>query len=492
LQANNSRLYAQACDEIDAAGYALHVIPMSPLQFGGIQSRNRLYMVLVRQDIHDKLPAFVPPSPTMRQGATMRDSLLQGDHPLKMPLRSPWDKWTRIRKPEEHKPGYSSTKCEFTTGLPGTANQAYSVDGICPTMTSTATYIYDDTMTTPCIRALHETELCCFAGIPVPPFTPDMTVEDRRRLIGQTMDGYCVKAIGTAVLDYLAKTQCPVAHRLSTLEIHKNYNHPGEKVSQLLGIKSPVNCCICPLGKTKRSPNCHDPVPRAVRPAGRIACDVKEVDTESHDGNTCAFGFVCNFSNRSWVKPMAGRTSADLIECCDELISQDLAGVDIKGIEFVTDNGSAMDSEAFREYCRHPDRQWKLRYSSAHHQHQNPCEHLWARLNGLSTINLSQAPHIGSSTGTGQCSTPTTASNTGRAAPMPDNARRWKRGQWEWTVIRPHATSYLPTLLSLANADMCTTSVPASIPRAGRGTASDTRICMQTDVTTCLCATHTV
>jgi hypothetical protein len=86
--------------------------------------------------------------------------------------------------------------------------------------------------------------------------------------------------------------------------------------------------------------------------------------------------------------------------CCeqlqrDELIAQDLAGVNIKGIEFVTDNGSAMDSEAFREYCRHPDRQWKLRYSSAHHQHQNPCEHLWARLNGLSTISLSQAPHVG-------------------------------------------------------------------------------------------------
>jgi hypothetical protein len=128
---------------------------------------------------------------------------------------------------------------------------------------------------------------------------------------------------------------------------------------------------------------------------GRIACDVKVVDTPSHGGNTCAFGFVCNFTNRSWIKPMPTQTAEDLIKCCDELISQDLHGIDVKGIEFVTDNGSAMDSEKFKQYCRHEDRQWKLRYSSAHHQHQNPCEHLWARLNGLCTINISQAAHLG-------------------------------------------------------------------------------------------------
>jgi hypothetical protein len=60
---------------------------------------------------------------------------------------------------------------------------------------------------------------------------------------------------------------------------------------------------------------------------------------------------------------MAGRTAVDLIMCCDELVSQDLHGCDILGMEFVTDNGSAMISEEFKAHCRRPDRQWKLRYS---------------------------------------------------------------------------------------------------------------------------------
>jgi hypothetical protein len=129
-----------------------------------------------------------------------------------------------------------------------------------------------------------------------------------------------VEAIGKTTIAYLDSGCIPAAMR-TALDIHCDANHPGRDVSRKMGIAFPKDCCICPLGKSKRSPQGKLPVPKSTVPAGRIACDVKEVHETSHDGNTCCFGFIDSCTNRSWLKPMAGRTAADLIMCCDELVS---------------------------------------------------------------------------------------------------------------------------------------------------------------------------
>ena len=125
------------------------------------------------------------------------------------------------------------------------------------------------------------------------------------------------------MIEYLGSGCIPAAMR-TALDIHCDANYPGRDVSRKMGIAFPKGCCICPLGRSKRSPHGKLPVPKSTAPAGRIACDVKEVHEAPHDGNTCCFGFIDSFTNRSWLKPMAGRAAADLVMCCDELVSQDL------------------------------------------------------------------------------------------------------------------------------------------------------------------------
>jgi hypothetical protein len=389
--ADNAKLFQQFTSKVDAINYVMHIITMEA-SYGSLQARPRLYPVLIRHDIHESRRPFCGPSPSMLSQRTLRDVVLHADHPDLPALRST-QHWKRIRDGTRHLASYKGPRCEWSTEGEGTACKGYSLDGSAPTQTGSDTHIFDDHLGY--VRKLHEQERLNIIGQPGLQFPSHITDDKRRHLIGQTMGAKCVEAIGNATIAYLDSDCIPAAMRTITLDIHCDANHPGKDVSRKMGIAFPKDCCICPLGKSKRSPQGKLPVPKSTVPAGRIACDVKEVHETSHDGNTCCFGFIDSCANRSWLKPMAGRTAADLIMCCDELVSQDLHGCDVIGMEFVTDNGSAMASEEFKAYCRRPDRRWKLRYSSAYHQHQNPCECLWGRLSGLTTINLSQSPWLG-------------------------------------------------------------------------------------------------
>jgi hypothetical protein len=251
------------------------------------------------------------------------------------------------------------------------------MDGSASTQTGSDAHVFDDRLGY--MRRLHELERLDIIGQSNLRFPPHISSDKRRHPIGQTMGAKCVEAIGKATTKYL-NSGCISAAMRTALDIHCGANHPGRGVSRkMTSTAFPKDCCICPLDRSKRSPQGKLPVPKSTVPAGSIAHEVHEAP---HDGNTCGFGFIDSCTNRSWLKPMAGRTAADLIMCCDELVSQGLHGCDIIGMEFVTDNGSAMVSEEFKTYCRRPDRQWKLRYSSAYHQHQNPCGGLWGRFNG--------------------------------------------------------------------------------------------------------------
>jgi hypothetical protein len=105
-----------------------------------------------------------------------------------------------------------------------------------------------------------------------------------------------------------------------------------------------------------------------------------------------------------------------LITCCNNelLIAEDLLVHGIVDTGYGIRHGQRLGNGLggiSGLYCRHEDRQWKLRYSSAYHQHHSPCEHLWARLNGLCTNDIAHRPVTYEwSTGTTTSAMPTTYS----------------------------------------------------------------------------------
>jgi hypothetical protein len=148
------------------------------------------------------------------------------------------------------------------------------------------------------MRRVHEQERLNTTGQPGLEFPPHISSDKRRHLIGQTMDDKCVGGIGKATIEYL-DSGCISAAMRTTLDIHCDANHPGRDVSRKMGIAFPKGCCICPLGKSKRSPQGNPPVrAQEHRSRGsRIACDVKEVHEAPHDGNTCCFGPPLSVTN---------------------------------------------------------------------------------------------------------------------------------------------------------------------------------------------------
>jgi hypothetical protein len=94
-------------------------------------------------------------------------------------------------------------------------------------------------------------------------------------------------------------------------------------------------------------------------------CDFAISNEASRDGNTVMMGLVDAATNRSWVYPMPGHTTAQVITKLEELLSQDIKGEDID--EFCCDNDACFTDE-FKRWAH--KKGWKIRMSATYKQHQ--------------------------------------------------------------------------------------------------------------------------
>ena len=88
--------------------------------------------------------------------------------------------------------------------------QCYSVDGPCPTICTDGVNVYDPRDGAQCYRKLHSSELMAIQGFhPGYKFPFELAENERVRLIGLSMDGHCVRALGTALADYIHGVNTP-------------------------------------------------------------------------------------------------------------------------------------------------------------------------------------------------------------------------------------------------------------------------------------------
>ena len=124
-------------------------------------------------------------------------------------LLLPQDNWERHR--ERHDPGYHGAHMEWVRPTGKLSHiQYYSVDGPCPTICTDGVNVFDPRDGAKCYRKLHSTELMAIQGFhPGYKFPFQLSEAERVRIIGLSMDGHCVRALGTALAEYIHGVNTP-------------------------------------------------------------------------------------------------------------------------------------------------------------------------------------------------------------------------------------------------------------------------------------------
>jgi len=367
-------------------------ITISPLDHGGLQTRDRVFFNITRKDVQHEYGPFPSIRPTGQANATLRDILEPvGDLDLDMLCTT---KHFVDRPQYSHRPRQANAS--YYTGTHGDHSYSYDLDGLAPTLTTGPTVVYDD-----CIgehRKMSVREMLRVQGMPETfTFPPNTTHAEATRFIGKGMDGFAIKALARAVEEYILPTQqtanTPSAFFITPLQVHENHGHMSKDKSKVKGIPFPrEGCLMCPYGKQKNSPATGKCRPKAKEPLDEVYCDIKVCSCADRNGIANVIGFVDSATNMSWVFPIATTSTACVIKAMDELRTQHLGGRRIKKI--IMDNGSCFTSTAMKDYLVSINTE-RL-FSAAYHQHQNgPAESLWNRLTPLVIIQMLQSPQLG-------------------------------------------------------------------------------------------------
>jgi site-specific DNA-cytosine methylase len=193
---------------IDAAadvGYTPTLVHADPTRIGGSQSRCRMYIVLVRDDVAAERGAFSPVLARTTSTAVPMRQLLDpaADVDKSLVSDAPW-----FPSGITHSASYRGPRLEFTASTNNRQLRAYHADGPCPTITSDPVYIHDDRLSPPAVRQLSVPELVRMQGL------EDRAVDDlpdarANRLIGRGTEGHTMRAVGAAVFDYIGASPIP-------------------------------------------------------------------------------------------------------------------------------------------------------------------------------------------------------------------------------------------------------------------------------------------
>ena len=194
-----SKLLSLASDN----AYVMHMCHLDPTDHGGCQTRLRPYFVFVQSSLHQLRGTFdVPTPPPTGATHTILEHLMPVDGCPFDELRSKLD-WTQAR--EFHLPDYQGALMEWTCSTsPSTCCKAYNVHGRCPTICTDGVTVFDPRRGAECFRWLHSTELCSIQGMhPDFRFPDGMCERERVHIVGLSMDGHCIRALGDAMHKYI-------------------------------------------------------------------------------------------------------------------------------------------------------------------------------------------------------------------------------------------------------------------------------------------------
>ena len=399
------------------ATHHLEMMHMNPVDHGGVQTRKRVYALLIRRDVADSRPAFEHPqtvkaSPQLIDFLETRDTL---DIPSLIDVRP----FVRRYNTALENPAYRGAHADFN--LPFHARQkgnshfrAYSVYGMAPTQTTTPTVIYDPELGL--FRRLSPRETMNIQGYEKDfQFPASYSDTDVYAAIGKGMDLHCLRALGVSINAYLRPG--PSIQQSNLWQFEENYSpydkptdvvqytdamthhirlgHPSNPVQKLMGYPALRKVCpVCASFKSKKAKSCSLPIPKGTVPFQRVHMDIKISAVPDRKGVTRMLGFTDTYSNDSWVKPIVDGTTHSIKKAFEEWRVHDIKNAPIG--EVMLDNDSAFTSQEFSSYLANCSPPVPKMFSCAYHQHQNGvAEHLWARLGPLTTYLVNCTPWLG-------------------------------------------------------------------------------------------------
>jgi len=123
-----------------------------------------------------------------------------------------------------------------------------------------------------------------------------------------------------------------------------------------------------------------------------VHADIKVSSTPDYRGVVYVLGIVDVYTSRAWLKPLANRTSAEVIRAFQEWAVQDIKNAAVGDLRL--DNDTCFTSAAFTQFAH--EYRLPVSFSEAYFQNQNgPAEHFFCRMMPLTILNIHTAPHLG-------------------------------------------------------------------------------------------------
>jgi len=423
LNADGGSLFAQFCAQASAT-HSVVPVRMDPRDHGGVQTRERWYLLAIRHDIARQHGPFRSPLKTCNSKVIgdFLDPVAQVNLSELQDTRT----WVRRWNTKASNSNYTGPHSDFVLPVQArTADDchfmAYATDGQCPTLTQTPLVICDQRFGDKCVfRRCSNTEFLRLQGWGSETIFPaGHSNEEVTKSVGLGMEMNCLRALGKSIENYLTDNFEPefVNNAMVTQNTdlqftkygessnacytdaatwHLRLNHPSDEVTKQMGYPvCKLPCKFRAEGKSRKATSKTDPIPKGEHFGDKVHIDIKVSSVADRHGNCRRIGFVDTFTNRSWTKVMCDGTTDSCKKCIKEWLVHDIGNKPVN--TFVFDNDPAFTSEEMNVFlsteCSPPINKT---FSAAYHQHQNGvAEHLWARLNPLTIIMLRAAPWLG-------------------------------------------------------------------------------------------------
>ena len=377
--AQNGHVFKDLVDEFTRLDYTVQPFIENSSDWGSCQSRDRLWSLMIRNDVAQECGNFLRTIPADAQPPPMRNFLdpVEG-------LEVRLDQRVFVDRPDVV-PSRHGTDIFAHTGKSGPRNAAYSIDFLCPTINSGDVTIYDDRIGV--YRRLNLSERSRIQGFKEFKFSNLVPLAKHAGFLGRSMDLSSVDSWLVNIKEYLHpfKPHCC----LSNSERHKGCGHPGREVSAVMGLPYPKHCALCEQGNCTKASGSSGVMPRVTQYGHTQHLDFKISATPGDENVTVLMGATDDATNFQEVYPMTRRS--EVLHVMRQLKAdiQHRGGV-LKHIH--TDNDSVFTSQAFNEFLLE-DPQQLLTMSLCpphHHEYNGRQESRWRMAKPIATKAMAQ------------------------------------------------------------------------------------------------------
>ena len=377
--AQNGHVFKDLVDEFTRLDYTVQPFIENSSDWGSCQSRDRLWSLMIRNDVAQECGNFLRTIPADAQPPPMRNFLdpVEG-------LEVRLDQRVFVDRPDVV-PSRHGTAIFAHTGKSGPRNAAYSIDFLCPTINSGDVTIYDDRIGV--YRRLNLSERSRIQGFKEFKFSNLVPLAKHAGFLGRSMDLSSVDSWLVNIKEYLHpfKPHCC----LSNSERHKGCGHPGREVSAVMGLPYPKHCVLCEQGNCTKASGSSGVMPRVTQYGHTQHLDFKISATPGDENVTVLMGATDDATNFQEIYPMTRRS--EVLHVMRQLKAdiQHRGGV-LKHIH--TDNDSVFTSQAFNEFLLE-DPQQLLTMSLCpphHHEYNGRQESRWRMAKPIATKAMAQ------------------------------------------------------------------------------------------------------